>query len=909
MRKILLALAAALFLGASAAAQGGFTTVTGTVTDPNGIKYACATISAQLITAGGASPTLNGGGFTTETSPVQMGCPTAPGSGASGSFAMRLADSGVISPSNTTWRFTVNTTGAIPPLGTGPQTFTYTTAINCGTNTPSTCTGNQLDISTQLSALAPALGFSGASSGGSVNPSVQFATAYYNTATTISGIPASPPIVNGSYLCGYDISGSVASAPSCDQTGLLPRPVTGATDTILFTDNNSVVVYQGAASNATVLPTPATLTNSAFYTVLYNRTTGVSTTVTVTPVTFTINGAASLVISQNQDCIILLDPTIATNWLSSCTGGGAGAFPRLDQVLDPTVDKTFAMGAHSLGFTWSAATGASDLLSLTDSLNNTGTGNLLLLTLASGSSLNSALRITGPSQYGIGELEFLSNSGLSLGNIFQVTGTPNSSASGVFGVHAVNTDAADFNYGIESDVTSANVAGTMLGMNGFFMNASVIGNGITELNGYDGRISITTGGVQDASFYRVRSFNHGAVPLTNFYGLNMEDITGATNNWAIKTGLGKVELGTVTGGTSGQLSYDPAASGSFPNLVLKAQDNSSMYQMFAGTGLANPPAVIEQIFPAGGSSFTGSFGPVVGSRVDLTSGANGAGAGGSQGIILRRDFCTTTNGSECDGHIVNISADASDGQNPAGTKTANGYATTITNNVASSLTNGFSSTVSSNGNNAVVNAMGLDASCTGVPCTTHALLISSGDTAIVEQACVTPGVGGGTSICPDSTSHEVKAATNGSTSYGTLVRAQPGAIHQTAKTAAITTATLCAASPGACNVAGQYHIHWDFIETGTACGTPATGGVTFLLTWTDSNATTHSAFSLGMDDASAINAVSQTFHFQTTLAAAWASGDFNISTNGSVIQYATGYTACGVGTGTYQLDAVVTRLQ
>jgi len=145
------------------------------------------------------------------------------------------------------------------------------------------------------------------------------------------------------------------------------------------------------------------------------------------------------------------------------------------------------------------------------------------------------------------------------------------------------------------------------------------------------------------------------------------------------------------------------------------------------------------------------------------------------------------------------------------------------------------------------------------------------------------------------------------TSWGLL--AQSGAIHSTGNTAAISTATLCAASAGACNVAGQYHIHFTFIETGTACATPGTGGVTFLLTWTDSNATTHSAISVGFDDASAINAVSQTFHFQTSLAAAWASGDFNVSTNGSVIQYATGYTACGVGTGQYQLDAAVTRLQ
>lgn len=208
--------------------------------------------------------------------------------------------------------------------------------------------------------------------------------------------------------------------------------------------------------------------------------------------------------------------------------------------------------------------------------------------------------------------------------------------------------------------------------------------------------------------------------------------------------------------------------------------------------------------------------------------------------------------------------------------------------------------------------------------TVVANMLPSGALALGTATCTTFGTAGG--ICPaegtaptnvsgaaplypDSTTHEYMAATNGSSSFGMMVRRQPGAIRSTGLTGAVTTATLCAASAGACNVAGQYHIHWVFYEGGTACGTPATGGVTFLLTWTDANGTTHSAVSLGMDDASAINAVSQTFHFQATLAAAWASGDFNVDTNGTIIQYATGYTACGVGTGNYALSAVVTRVQ
>jgi hypothetical protein len=166
-------------------------------------------------------------------------------------------------------------------------------------------------------------------------------------------------------------------------------------------------------------------------------------------------------------------------------------------------------------------------------------------------------------------------------------------------------------------------------------------------------------------------------------------------------------------------------------------------------------------------------------------------------------------------------------------------------------------------------------------------------------------------IYADSTKHEVKAATAGSSTFGTLVRTQPGEILQTAKTAAISTATLCAASAGACNIAGQYHIHFNFWGSGTACSSVTAGSVTFLLTWTDENAVAHSAVVVPMLNQTGATSVAQgnAFTFATALANESAFGDITISTNGAVIQYATGYTACTTGTGTYNLRASVTRIQ
>lgn len=162
---------------------------------------------------------------------------------------------------------------------------------------------------------------------------------------------------------------------------------------------------------------------------------------------------------------------------------------------------------------------------------------------------------------------------------------------------------------------------------------------------------------------------------------------------------------------------------------------------------------------------------------------------------------------------------------------------------------------------------------------------------------------------PDSTTHEWMAQLAGASGAGMIARVQPSPIHSTGNTGAIGTATLCASAAGACNTAGNYVVDWAFTQTGTACGTPGTGGVTMLLTWTDSNGTTHTAQSLPMDDAASLVATSGTFHFTTNHNTAWASGNFNISTNGAIIQYATGYTACGVGTGSYTLDAWVTRVR
>lgn len=119
-----------------------FTLVSGTVTDPNGLPWACGSISAQLVNNNGVSATLNGVSFSGFTAPVKLGCPTDPSTSRTpGFFQMQLADNTVIKcgiatcGQQTTWLFTVNTIGIAPPQGTGPQSFTQAFTISGASQT------------------------------------------------------------------------------------------------------------------------------------------------------------------------------------------------------------------------------------------------------------------------------------------------------------------------------------------------------------------------------------------------------------------------------------------------------------------------------------------------------------------------------------------------------------------------------------------------------------------------------------------------------------------------------------------------------------------------------------------------------------------------------------------------------
>jgi hypothetical protein len=198
-----------LFVVFPAFGQGGFTTVSGAIVDPNGIPWTGGTITAQLITQGGTAPTLNGQPFSSTTASGLLG----PG----GTFTMRLGDNGVIVPSTTTWQFTISIApGVLPPLGKGPQSFTVTTAINCSTNTPSTCTSNAMTITSVLTPV-PALSFvsTGVSTPTIVNPSSFGAKGGVKWTTSAVFNNASQHVTCSAGDCGFLATAKVGNIVLC----------------------------------------------------------------------------------------------------------------------------------------------------------------------------------------------------------------------------------------------------------------------------------------------------------------------------------------------------------------------------------------------------------------------------------------------------------------------------------------------------------------------------------------------------------------------------------------------------------------------------------------------------------------------------------------------------------------------
>src|SRR5262249_9149380 len=98
----------------------------------------------------------------------------------------------------------------------------------------------------------------------------------------------------------------------------------------------------------------------------------------------------------------------------------------------------------------------------------------------------------------------------------------------------------------------------------------------------------------------------------------------------------------------------------------------------------------------------------------------------------------------------------------------------------------------------------------------------------------------------DSALHDWAVFPNNAGTKGIVQHTAAGSIFLTSNTTAIATSTLCDTVAGACDQPGLYRVEWAFSGGGTACSNVTAGSVTFLLTWKDRNAVTHSAVAMQM---------------------------------------------------------------
>lgn len=183
--KLALVLAGAFLFAAGASAQN-FTTVTGTVVDPNGIPYAGGSMSATLTPGSPGGWTLGGQPYSGRVGPITLD--------ATGKFVANFGSNAAILPAGTQWVVTVNSNqgGIPPPLGTGPQTFSVTITIS----------GASQDISATLDAAAPKLTNFVSPGGGVVACSTVGGIAFENgTANTLTCVPLLT-YVNPTGSCG-----------------------------------------------------------------------------------------------------------------------------------------------------------------------------------------------------------------------------------------------------------------------------------------------------------------------------------------------------------------------------------------------------------------------------------------------------------------------------------------------------------------------------------------------------------------------------------------------------------------------------------------------------------------------------------------------------------------------------------
>ncbi len=313
----------------------------------------------------------------------------------------------------------------------------------------------------------------------------------------------------------------------------------------IFSVNGAVIANRAAGQSYVFIPTPPAtnftqgqpigmISIPSQGTATF-RATAVNTSAGVTSLN-TLTGAVTLAPGTNIT-LVPVGNTITIN-------AAGGSFPRLDQVLDPTADKTFAMGNHLLKFNngavlagvYDAAMPGITGFSLGTQSGFAGGGASLTPFISLAELNGSAPALTASSGFTGANLAAFDTrtSGVKIGGLaalqLDTTVTTNIGADSMYGVSSFVWDqgtGADiqllgFDSGVEKDggtVSQNMVAYHAQGAsNAAAVTGFVAGMWIENQGGGSGTSAAT-------------------------YGLKIDNQTTSSSPFAIKTGLGKVELG------------------------------------------------------------------------------------------------------------------------------------------------------------------------------------------------------------------------------------------------------------------------------------------------------------------------------------------------------------------------------
>jgi hypothetical protein len=249
---------------------------------------------------------------------------------------------------------------------------------------------------------------------------------------------------------------------------------------------------------------------------------------------------------------------------------GAGSLPRLNQVLDPATDKVFAMGSKFISFSCALAAGAG--LGVPFDVNVDGA--LVPSDDAAGTTAFEA-NFVDSVEHTIPDGDFMEAA--SIQATLQING--GGSAAEVDGLSINDTvlaTAGDITLGRMDALDVAVTFGASGGHTGV----------VTDMAG----LHVLAAGLQgtaSATNFKAIAIESQVGTITNNYGLWINDVSAGTNKWAIKTGLGLVELGDALKivGNIGFYNHAPAAKPTVSGSRGANAALASLLTALAGLGL------------------------------------------------------------------------------------------------------------------------------------------------------------------------------------------------------------------------------------------------------------------------------------------------------------------------------------